>query len=147
MSRPPASPTAPGATWWPRLFLLAGLADAATGVLLVAAPLATLRLMRIDPLPAEPAYVRFLGAFVFSVGVAYLLAFLPLAGALRRRRTVLEVTAVTRGAVALVVGASAAAGALAAAWSPVAVFDGALAVTQAVLLAGGGKAWLDGGDP
>jgi hypothetical protein len=91
-------------------------------------------------------YVRWIGAFVLSVGVAYLLAFLPLPGARRRRRTVLEVTALTRGAVALTVGTAVTAGALAAAWWPVAAFDGALAVLQAVVLARpAASAWLDGG--
>jgi hypothetical protein len=133
------------AGWWPRVFVLAGLCDAATGVLLVVAPLLTLRLMRIEPPPAEPAYVRFLGAFVLSVGIAYLLAFLPLAAARRRRRTVIEVTAVTRGVVALVVGTAIAAGALTASWWPVAAFDGGLCLLQVAVLAGHGAAWLDGG--
>lgn len=116
------------------LFVAAGAADAATGVALLAAPLWTLRRMGIAPLPAEPALLRWIGSFVLGVGAAYLLAFLPLPRAAGRRRTVLEVTAVQRGAVALFVATATATGALPAGWLPVAAFDGALALLQAWLL-------------
>ena len=116
------------------LFLAAGLADAATGVALLAAPRLTLTAMAVSPLPAEPIYMRWLGAFVLGVGTAYLLAFLPLAGAAARRRTVIEVTAVQRGAVALFVATAAAGGALPGGWWTVAAFDGILALVQVAVL-------------
>ena len=97
-------------------------------------PRLTLTALGISPLPAEPVYLRWLGAFVLGVGAAYLLAFLPLAGAPARRRTVLEVTAVQRGAVALFVATAAASGALPGGWWTVAVFDGSLALLQVGVL-------------
>jgi hypothetical protein len=116
------------------LFLAAGLADAATGAALLAAPEWTLRRMGLAALPAEPVFVRWIGAFVLAVGAAYLLAFLPWHGAGARQRTVLEVTALQRGTVALFVAAAVAAGTLEPGWWPVAAFDGALALLQAGLL-------------
>lgn len=118
--------------------LAAGLCDAATGVALVAEPLWTLERMGIEPLPAEPVFLRWIGAFVLAVGVSYLYPFL-LAPARRAARlaTVFEVTALARGAVALTAGGAILAGDLAAAWAGVPLFDAALAIAQLVLLARG----------
>ncbi|MCB0346581.1 MAG: hypothetical protein KDD66_15790, partial [Bdellovibrionales bacterium] len=55
---------------------LVGLCDASTGLLLMAAPEFTLMLMGISEIPDELVYLRFIGAFVFSVGAAYWLPFL-----------------------------------------------------------------------
>jgi len=115
--------------------LAAGLCDTATGVALLAAPLWTLGRMGIEPLPAEPVFLRWIGAFVLAVGLAYLYPFLF---AERRRAsrlaTVFEVTALARGAVALTAGGAILAGELAPAWAGVPLFDAALAITQLVLL-------------
>jgi len=116
----------------------AGLCDAATGVALVAAPLWTLGRMGIEPLPAEPVYLRWIGAFVLAVGLAYLYPFLLAPGRRAARlATVFEVTALARGAVALTAGGAILAGELAPAWAGVPLFDAALAVAQLVLLARG----------
>ena len=116
-----------------------GLCDAATGAALIAAPLWTLARMGIDPLPAEPVFLRWIGAFVLAIGLAYLYPFL-LRGAGRRRArlaTVFEVTAIARGLVALTAGGAIAAGALPLAWLGVPLFDAAVAIAQVVLLARG----------
>lgn len=116
-----------------------GLCDAATGVALLVAPLWTLARMGIHPLPAEPVFQRWIGAFVLAIGLAYLYPFL-LRGAERRiarLATVFEVTAIARGLVALTAGGAIAAGALPLAWLGVPLFDAAVAGAQVVLLARG----------
>jgi len=119
----------------------AGLCDAATGAALVAAPLWTLGRMGIDPLPVEPVYLRWIGAFVLAVGLAYLYPFLLATGRRAARlATVFEVTALARGAVALTAGGAILAGELASAWAGVPLFDAALAIAQLVLLSRGALA-------
>lgn len=116
----------------------AGAADGLTGLSLIAAPLAVLAAMGIVDPPAEPIYLRFIGAFVLGVGLAYLV---PMAGAAERRearwREVFEVTALLRATVALFLVAAVASAALAAAWLLVAAFDGALAGFQIAVLRAG----------
>jgi hypothetical protein len=118
-----------------------GLCDAATGAALLAAPLWTLARMGIDPLPAEPVFQRWIGAFVLAVGLAYLYPFLLRGAGVARRRarlaTVFEVTAIARGLVALTAGGAVATGALPLAWLGVPLFDAAVAGAQVVLLARG----------
>ncbi len=114
--------------------LLAGACDAVTGVLLVSAPIATLKLMRIAELPAEPIYLRFIGAFVGGVGLVYLYPFLYRGWSDARLTVVLEVTALVRLCVALFLGISIAQGALAATWSTVLLTDLLLAVAQIWML-------------
>ncbi len=114
--------------------LLAGACDAVTGVLLVSAPIATLKLMRIAELPAEPIYLRFIGAFVGGVGLAYLYPFLCRGRSDARLTVVLEVTALVRLCVALFLGVSLAEGSLAAAWSTVLLTDLLLALAQIWML-------------
>lgn len=125
------------------LFAIAvGLCDAATGAALIAIPLWTLRQMGIATMPAEPVFVRWIGAFVLAVGLAYLYPFVLRAGCPRRRRdrlrTVFEVTFLARALVAVVAGGAIAAGSLERAWLGVPLFDAAVAVTQLVLLQRGG---------
>lgn len=55
-------------------FLLVGAMDSSTGILLMLAPKITLQLMGIEA-PLETIFLRWVGAFVFSVGLLY---FLPL---------------------------------------------------------------------
>ncbi len=114
--------------------LLAGACDAVTGALLVSAPIATLRLMGIAELPVEPIYMRFIGVFVGSVGLAYLYPFLFRGGSVSRQTVVLEVTALVRLGVALFLGVSIARAALAPAWSIVLLTDLALATAQIWML-------------
>lgn len=117
------------------LCLLAGSADALTGLLLLASPALTLALMGIAPAVSAPIYLRFVGAFVGAVGLSYLYPFL---GAAARRasrlRTVLEVTALVRICVALFVSVAVAGRALEPAWVTVAVTDAGLALIQITLL-------------
>jgi hypothetical protein len=119
-----------------------GLADAATGAVLVAAPLPALALLRISPLPSEPVYLRWIGAFVLAVGASYLYPFALRDGGEARRRArlavVFETTALARGAVALVAGGALAAGALDPSWLGVPLFDAAVAGIQLEWLRRGG---------
>lgn len=111
--------------------LLAGCGDALTGIFLLALPATTLGWMSIEtPLSAQ-VFIRFIGVFVFGVGISYLYPFV-LSGHHRERRlaTVFEVTACIRSAVALFVTAAVATQALAPAWLTVAVVDGILALVQ-----------------
>lgn len=87
--------------WLPIYCRLAGNADAATGLLLVAAPALTLRLMGASPAD-EPIWVRWVGVFVASVGLAYWLPELSRSESARtaRRVSALEFTALVRLAVA-----------------------------------------------
>ncbi len=114
--------------------LLAGACDAATGVLLVSAPIATLELMRITEVPAEPIYMRFIGVFVGGVGLAYWYPFLYRGWSRGRLTVVLEVTALVRLCVALFLGVSIARGLLASAWSTVLLTDLLLAAAQIWML-------------
>lgn len=115
--------------------LAAGACDAATGLLLVAAPALTLRLMGISALPAEPIFLRFVGVFVGAVGLAYLYPFwLDPARRLARLTGVLEMTALVRLLVGTFVAMSLVLGALALPWASVALTDLGLATAQLVLL-------------
>lgn len=130
---------------WGRLYcLLAGACDAGTGAALMAVPAFTLGLMRTGPVPAEAVYLRFVGAFVTAVGLAYLYPFLlpPRRG---RWAGMLEVTALVRLVVAGFVGLAVATRALAPAWLTVTVVDAGLAFTQLGLL-GRGFFAEEGGD-
>jgi hypothetical protein len=119
-----------------------GLCDATTGAALVAAPLWTLARLGIAPLPAEPVYQRWIGAFVLAVGLAYLYPFLLRGAEVARRgerlATVFEVTALVRAAVAATAGGAIACGALPLAWLGVPLFDAAVVWAQVALLRRGG---------
>lgn len=113
--------------------LVAGLSDTSTGVLLIAAPLFTLRMMGVAaPTDATP-FLSFIGAFVLAVGLAYLY------GALLVRRTSgvprLEVvwllTAIIRSSVAIFVVAAVLNHSLAPGWLTIAAFDGICVLIQA----------------
>jgi hypothetical protein len=118
------------------LCALAGACDALTGLLLVAAPLFTLRLMHIATMPAEPIYMRWIGVFVFAVGSAYALPFLGRRPDDRNRRLVgvLEVTALLRACVAVFIAGAVLQGALEPGWSMVFFTDAALVVLQILWL-------------
>lgn len=112
--------------------LLAGACDGLTGLMLLAAPLFTLQMMRISPLPAEPIYMRWIGAFVFSVGSSYGLPFIARDSQTRHRRLIsmLEMTAWIRVCIGLFVAVGVATQQLAPGWITVAITDGALAAAQ-----------------
>ena len=121
--------------------LLTGLSDTATGAMLILAPQLTLGLMRLRvPSDALP-YLSFIGAFVFSVGLAcFYGAFLAWCSADKSKlETVWLLTGFTRSAVAIFVFQQVMAGTLDAGWLTVAISDGALVVIQATGLRRG---WL-----
>lgn len=114
------------------LALLAGAMDTVTGALLLAAPAFTLRLMMIE-MPADSGpFVRFVGAFVFGVGLSYFPPFLRHG---RRDcdaalRSVFVTTGLIRLSVALFTGSAVAGGILVAAWLSVTLSDLALGSLQ-----------------
>ena len=125
----------------PCLFcLVAGGGDAATGLLLIAAPSVVLRLLGIAAPSENLAYLRFVGVFVGCVGLAYLLPWLTRDRLRRARRIVsaVEMTAGVRLAVALFLGVAVAAGVLDLPWMTVGVYDAVVAMAQLGLLARGG---------
>ena len=114
--------------------LITGFSDAGTGALLILAPEFTLGLMDIHvPSDAIP-FVSFIGAFVFSVGLACLYgAWLAGRGEGRTRvEMIWLLTAFTRSAVAIFLAQRVIAGSLQAAWLTVAIPDGAFVLIQAV---------------
>jgi hypothetical protein len=121
--------------------MLIGLSDTLTGALLIFAPAFALRLMFLAAPDDALIYVSFIGAFVFSVGIACLygtyLTYQRMLG--RRLETVWVLTALTRGCVAFFVTAHVALGALPAGWLTVAATDGACVLIQAIGLRRG---WL-----
>lgn len=123
-------------TWVYAMCALAGLMDAATGALLLAAPLWTLRLMGITVLPAEPLFQRWIGAFVCSVGCSYLFPFLLRPGPERDHRVagILTMATIVRIFIAAFSGAAIAAGALEPAWLSVTATDASLAIAQIIVL-------------
>lgn len=123
-------------TWVYGMMLLAGLMDATTGALLLAAPLWTLDLMGITILPQEPLFQRWIGAFVCSVGCSYLFPFLLPAGPARDQRAVgiLTMATIVRLFIAGFSGIAIATGALEPAWLSVTCTDATLAVLQIYIL-------------
>jgi hypothetical protein len=121
--------------------LLIGLSDTMTGAMLVFAPDFTLRLMLLNAPVEALVYLSFIGAFVFSVGLACLYgALLTYRQQMERQlETVWLLTALSRGSVALFVLAQIAMHALPAGWLTVALTDGACVVIQAIGLSQG---WL-----
>lgn len=114
--------------------LVAGACDLTTGLLLLAAPVATLRLMRAHDALSEPAWMRFIGAFVLGVGLLHLYGLLrePRGGA--RLTHLMEATALLRLVVAAFTASAVATGTLSAAWLSVTMTDGTFALAQVALL-------------
>ncbi len=128
--------------WLPLFQWLAGSCDTATGVLLVIAPVWTLKLMGVQVLPQPLAFASFVGVFVLGVGLAYLsIAQLPLnAGTALRWQTVWSLTALIRSLVAGFLLWQILVGRMEKAWLAVAATDGALAIFQWIGLKSG---WLE----
>lgn len=113
--------------------------DAGTGLLLLANPQLTLSLFGASLPGGGELLMRYIGAFVLGVGLAYgwgLAARSP-AARLHRLHGVWGATAIIRGCVALFVTSAVLAGHLGAAWLVVATSDVALAAIQVRGLAGG----------
>jgi len=121
--------------------LLIGLSDTFTGALLMIAPELTLRLMHLQAPPDALVYVSFIGAFVFSVGLACLYgALLAYRGDCRTKLEVVWLlTAFARASVASFVIAQVLSSTLEAGWLTVAAIDGACVLIQAIGLRRG---WL-----
>ncbi len=115
--------------------LFAGLGDAVTGILLIAAPGLVLRLLGISGPLSDDALLRFVGVFVMCVGLAYLYPWV-LRGQ-GRLRTAIEITAGIRLAVASFLSIAVLRGAMDAAWVPVGGYDALVAAAQLALLARG----------
>lgn len=118
------------------LMLLAGLMDASTGALLMAAPLWTLKLMGITVMPVEPIFQRWIGAFVCSVGCSYLLPFFLKVGAERDQRIVgiLSMATIVRMFISTFSGVAIATGSIEKAWISVTFTDATLAALQFIIL-------------
>lgn len=128
---------------WLTLFQgAAGFSDTSTGLLLIFAPAWTLRLMGVRWLPQPIEFAGFIGVFVLSVGLTYLLVAVrwPIA---RQNTVVWEVqwwiTALVRTLVAVFLLVEIVSGRMEFAWISVALSDGMLAVIQWIGLARG---WL-----
>ena len=129
---------------WLTLFqYMAGLCDASTGVLLIAAPAFTLGLMGLTVVPQPDAFVRYIGVFVLSVGLTYLWVALrwPLSEhAALVWLTQWKITALVRMAVAMFVLWQVVTGAIESRWITVAFSDGMFAAIQVVGIA---KGWIE----
>lgn len=117
--------------------LAAGLCDACTGALLVAAPAWTFRLMGLAVLPHPAAFARFIGVFVLCVGLSYL--WPALAWPLPEWRAQWWTTALIRSGVALLLASQIATGAMEPGWLAVVCTDAVLAAVQWTGLA---RRWL-----
>lgn len=124
-----------GRTWF---CLLAGGGDAATGLLLVAAPSLAAGLLGLRRPEADLILLRFIGVFVACVGAAYLYPWLRRADRGRRIVSALEITAGVRLAVALFLGVAVAASQLDLPWAGVGTYDALVALAQIGLLTFGG---------
>lgn len=126
--------------WLQALCFGAGLMDTTTGLLLVFAPNLTLRLMLVPEVSGELFFLRWVGAFVASVGLVYLLPFLQARSApdlfWSRLLAALEMTALVRFCIALFVGSCLLSGALSWHWVSVAVVDMTLALLQLWIVPG-----------
>lgn len=120
----------------------AGLCDTSTGLLLIFAPVWTLRLMRVTAPPRPIEFAGFVGAFVLSIGLTYL--GVVSRGPLSRENenswmVQWRITALARTLVAIFLFSQIAVGKMEAAWIMVALTDGVLASVQWTGLARG---WL-----
>lgn len=111
--------------------LLACLMDAGTGILLIAAPAFTLRLMGLDSASEPIVYLRFIGAFVFAIGSLYGLGWRYLkSGRMIEWSVVWVATGWARLCVGTTVLGLIASGGLNVAWISVPVADLGLGVFQ-----------------
>ena len=113
--------------------LIAGVSDASTGALLIAAPLFTVRMMGL-PVPRDATpFLSFIGAFVLAVGLSYLYGALLInrTGGVPRLEAVWLLTAIIRSSVAIFILAAVLSGTLPAGWLTIAVFDGICVLIQA----------------
>jgi len=120
-------------TWY---VILAGCCDGLTGIMLMVMPVSTLVMMGVASPVVEPVYMRWIGAFVYSVGFSYFIPFLSCTPEARRRRSisVLETTLWIRIVIATFTTVSIIRGELDITWMAVPLSDITLATIQVVLL-------------
>jgi len=118
-----------------------GLSDTLTGALLIIAPAFAMRLMRLHAPADGLPFLSFIGAFVFSVGLACLYGAWIMARRVSpcKLEAVWLLTAITRASVAIFVAGQILAHTLEAGWLSVVITDGACVVIQAIGLR---KGWL-----
>lgn len=123
--------------------LFTGASDTSTGVLLITTPGLALELLRLSAPASELVYLSFIGAFVFSVGLAcFYGALVAYRGRGRKELEMIWLlTAITRTSVSLFVVAQVMNGSLGFEWIAVAGFDGMCVLIQAIGLRNG---WLVG---
>jgi hypothetical protein len=134
---------APFRRWLMLYQYVAGLCDTGTGLLLIAAPVWTLRLMGLSFIPEPVVFIRYIGVFVLSIGLTYLwaAAFWPLTShAHIGWSTQWKITALVRSLVAVFVVWQIVSAALEIRWISVALSDGTFAAIQWVGLR---KGWLE----
>lgn len=118
--------------------------DTLTGLALMLAPEFALGWLHL-PVPVETVFLRWIGVFVFVVGLAYAYPFLwhePHARA-ARFCAAFEMTAAARFAVASFLAVAVGTGTLEVGWLGVGGFDAALALAQIALLARGAVGDVD----
>jgi len=115
--------------------LLTGISDSATGLLLIAAPAFTLRLMQIHVAAAALPFLSYIGVFVLAVGIACFYG----AAAPAAIKAVWWLTGITRTLVSAFLTWHILSGDFEPAWITVAASDGLLALFQFVGLSRG---WL-----
>ena len=120
---------APFPSWVvPLISFAAGAMDFSTGVLLIAAPQLTFRLMGLTAVSDLPL-ARFIGAFVAAVGALYLWALYR-----GKLRLAWEFTALVRSFIGCFAGLSVVLGSLEHGWVTVAITDLGLAGLQIYFL-------------
>jgi hypothetical protein len=121
--------------------LIAGVSDASTGALLIAAPVFTIRMMGMS-VPGDAApFLSFIGAFVLAVGLSYLYGAVLIHrnGGVPRLEAVWLLTAIIRSSVAIFILTAVLSGTLPAGWLTIAIFDGICVFIQA---SGLRRGWL-----
>ena len=113
------------------LSLLAGIMDFSTGILLMADPRFTCRLMGLTAV-SDTAFLPFVGAFVTAVGLSYLWGLWR-----RSLRATWEFTALVRCIIGIFVAIAVGRGSMAAGWLPVTVTDLGLSALQIIFLRNG----------
>lgn len=108
------------------------ISDSCTGLLLLGAPLFTLRAMHLSAPPGAVVYLSWIGVFVASVGFscAYGVKLMACRGCSNRLETIWILTALTRAMVAAFLCMNIASRNLEPGWCTLALFDGTCACLQ-----------------
>jgi Na+-driven multidrug efflux pump len=123
-------------TWYSNIAWFCLLGDGLTGLMLLLAPIFTLKMMGVSELPLESVYPRYLGVFVFCAGCFYAIPRF-FKGVTERRtawQTVFAATALLRICIAAFVTWAIGQGYLDKGWISVPVYDATLAILQILVL-------------